>query len=224
MGKVLRLFMLSALFMCWLSVASADANTNAFRTGDQGTQVAEIQGELANLGYDVVADGDFGLGTQEAVKEFQNSVGIAADGLVGPQTYQALMGRNMPQVSRGSNYFQQRVINTSFQYIGVPYVFGGTSPSGFDCSGFTSYVFANAGIALPRTADAQYEVGTPVSYDELQKGDLVFFSTYTYGASHVGIYIGDGKFINASTSRGVAIDSLNSGYWSSTYIGARRVI
>ncbi|WP_370871617.1 C40 family peptidase [Pectinatus haikarae] len=206
--------------MCWFSVASADA----FRAGDQGTQVAEIQGELANLGYDVAADGDFGPATQEAVKEFQASAGISADGLVGPQTYQALMGRAMPQVSRGSNYYARRIIQTSLQYIGVPYVFGGTTPGGFDCSGFTRYVFANAGISLPRTADAQYELGTPVAYDDLIPGDLVFFSTYTYGASHVGVYMGDGKFIDASTSRGVTIDSLNSGYWSSTYIGARRVI
>lgn len=220
MGKILRLVALSAIFMCWFAVASADA----FRTGDQGTQVAEIQGELANLGYDVVADGDFGPATQEAVKEFQTSTGITADGLVGPQTYQALMGRTMPQVSRGSNYYARRVIQTSLQYIGVPYVFGGTTPGGFDCSGFTRYVFANAGISLPRTADAQYEVGTPVAYSDLIPGDLVFFSTYTYGASHVGVYIGDGQFVDASTSRGVAIDSLNSSYWSSTYIGARRII
>ncbi|WP_407947304.1 C40 family peptidase [Pectinatus sottacetonis] len=208
------------LFMCWFSVASADA----FRTGDQGNQVAEIQGELANLGYDVVADGDFGPATKEAVREFQISAGLPADGLVGPQTYQALMGRTMPEVSRGSNYYARRIIQTSLQYIGVPYVFGGTTPNGFDCSGFTRYVFANAGISLPRTADAQYEMGSPVSYDDLIAGDLVFFSTYAYGASHVGIYMGEGKFIDASTSRGVTIDRLGSGYWSAHYIGARRII
>ncbi len=206
--------------MCWFSVAHADA----FRPGDQGTQVAQIQGELANLGYDVSVDGDFGPATEEAVKAFQSSVGLAADGLVGDQTYHALMGRPMPRVSRGSNYYVRRVIQTSLSYIGVPYVFGGTTPSGFDCSGFTKYVFASAGISLPRTADVQYEVGTPVAYNDLMPGDLVFFSTYTYGASHVGIYLGNGRFINASSSRGVAIDSLNSSYWGSRYIGARRVI
>lgn len=147
-----------------------------------------------------------------------------ADGLVGPTTYTALMGRSMPEVSRGSNYISRRVIANSMNYIGVPYVFGGTSPSGFDCSGYVRYVFANAGIYLPRTADAQYEVGTPISRAELVPGDLVFFSTYEYGPSHVGIYLGDGNFINASSSRGVAIDSLYSGYWGSCYIGARRVL
>lgn len=220
MGKAMRIFALSMVLMCWFSIASAAS----IRVGDQGSDVAEIQGQLASLGYDVVADGDFGPGTAAAVKSFQASQGLDADGLVGASTYMALMGRDMPEVSRGSNYISRRVVQTSLDYIGVPYVFGGTSPSGFDCSGYVRYVFANAGISLPRTADAQYEVGYPVSTSELIAGDLVFFSTYDYGASHVGIYLGDGKFVNASSSRGVAIDSLNSSYWSSCYIGARRVM
>ena len=145
---------------------------------------------LASLGYDVAADGDFGPATAEAIKSFQSSRGLEADGLVGPSTYSALMGRSMPQVSRSSNHISRRVVANSMNYLGVPYVFGGTSPSGFDCSGYVRYVFANAGIYLPRTADAQYEVGMPISRSELVPGDLVFFSTYEYGPSHVGIYLG----------------------------------
>ena len=220
MSKAMRIFALSMVLMCWFSLA----NASAFRIGDQGSDVAEIQGQLAGLGYDVAADGDFGPATAEAVKSFQKSHGLEADGLVGPTTYTALIGRAMPAVSRGSNYISRRVVQSSLDYIGVPYVFGGTSPSGFDCSGYVRYVFANAGIYLPRTADAQYEVGTPVAMSELTAGDLVFFSTYEYGPSHVGIYLGDGNFINASSSRGVAVDSLNSSYWGSCYIGARRVM
>ena len=220
MSKAIRLLTFVVMFVCCFSVASA----SSFQIGDQGSDVAEIQGQLASLGYDVVADGDFGPATAEAVKAFQSANGLSADGLVGPSTYSALLGKSMPEVSRGSNYISRRVVQDSMRYIGVPYVFGGTSPSGFDCSGYVRYVFANAGIYLPRTADAQYEVGYPVSSGELRAGDLVFFSTYDYGASHVGIYLGDGDFINASSSRGVAIDSLYSSYWGSCYIGARRVM
>ncbi len=218
--KKIKILALSAMLLCSAAVASAES----FQLGDQGTDVAEIQGQLSSFGYDVVADGDFGPATAEAVKEFQAAQGLAVDGMVGPSTYQALLGKSMPQVSRGSNYIVRRVISDSMQYIGVPYSFGGTTPAGFDCSGFVRYVFANAGIYLPRTADAQYDVGYPVSSSEMVPGDLVFFSTYEYGPSHVGIYLGNGNFINASSSRGVAIDNLYGGYWGACYIGARRIM
>ena len=221
MSKALRVITLSTILLVWLT---AICGASAFRMGDQGSDVAEIQGQLASLGYDVAADGDFGPATAEAVKAFQMSRGLDADGLVGPSTYTALLGKAMPEVSRGSNVIGRRVVANSMQYLGVPYVFGGTTPSGFDCSGYVRYVFANAGIYLPRTADAQYECGYAVSTSELVPGDLVFFSTYEAGPSHVGIYLGDGNFINASSSRGVSIASLYSSYWGSCYIGARRVM
>ena len=189
----MRVFFVSVLCMGWFSIASAAA----FTVGDQGSDVAEIQGTLADLGYDVVADGDYGPSTVAAIKDFQRSHGMDVDGAVGPETYSVLMGKDMPEVSRGSNYFSRRIIQTAMDYIGVPYVFGGTSPSGFDCSGYVRYVFANAGIYLPRTADEQYELGVPVPMDSLRAGDLVFFPTYDYGASHVGIYLSEGEFINA---------------------------
>ena len=221
MSKALRICALTTILLCWSAVL---CGASAFRVGDQGSDVAEIQGQLASLGYDVAADGDFGPATAEAVKAFQISRGLDADGLVGPSTYSALLGKSMPEVSRGSSALGRRIVASSMQYLGVPYVFGGTTPNGFDCSGYVRYVFANAGIYLPRTADAQYECGYPVSTAELVPGDLVFFSTYEAGASHVGIYLGDGNFINASSSRGVSIASLYSSYWGSCYIGARRVM
>lgn len=215
-------FLVSFLMVFFASAAFAET---ALRMGDQGAEVAEIQGKLALLGYDVVADGDFGPATADAVREFQAANGIKSDGLVGPATYMALLGKDMPDISRGSSYINRRIISAAMQYIGVPYVFGGTSPIyGFDCSGYVQYVFAQAGISLPRTADVQYEVGTPVSISELIPGDAVFFTTYTYGASHVGIYVGDGNFIHASSSRGVTISSLSSSYYSTHYIGARRMV
>lgn len=215
-----RILGLVLVATCWFSVAGAAA----FRSGDQGDEVAQIQKALAGLGYEVGVDGEFGPATKAAVMAFQESKGLEADGLVGDTTYRALIGRDMPEVSRGSTAAVRRVMQTSMRYIGVPYVFGGTTPGGFDCSGYTRYVFANAGIALPRMADEQYWVGSSVSYGNLQVGDLVFFTTYAPGVSHVGIYMGNGTFIHASSSRGVVVDNIGSSYWSTRYVGAKRVI
>jgi cell wall-associated NlpC family hydrolase len=126
-----------------------------------------------------------------------------------------------PKVSRGSSD-KSTLISNALSLQGIPYVFGGTSRKGFDCSGFTQYVFAGSKISLPRTAAEQYNIGTPVNRQQLLPGDLVFFSTYKSGASHVGIYIGGGNFIHASSS-GVRITSLNDSYYKTRYLGARRV-
>ncbi|MGN1330050.1 MAG: SH3 domain-containing protein [Clostridia bacterium] len=104
-------------------------------------------------------------------------------------------------------------------YIGCSYVYGGSSPSGFDCSGFTSYCYSQAGISISRTSYSQATQGTAVSKADLQPGDLVVFS----GASHVGIYVGNGQFIHAANpSEGVRYDSISSGYWAGQYQSARR--
>ena len=196
----------------------------AYHQGDRGDDIAEIQQQLMALGYGVqAADGVFGRETALAIKAFQRDRGMEVDGVIGEETFRTLMGRTIPVSRAGSASFTRRVISLALQYEGVPYSFGGTTPNGFDCSGFTRYVFARAGLALPRTADAQYNIGTPVSIQRLQPGDLVFFSTYEAGASHVGIYLGDGEFVSATSSRGIAVTSLYSGYWGDRYIGARRV-
>jgi LysM repeat protein len=107
--------------------------------------------------------------------------------------------------------------------IGTPYVFGGTSSRGIDCSAFVMRVFGLNGIKLPRTADVQYKMGTRVPRGHESAGDLVFFSTYCAGASHVGIYLGAGEFIHASSSRGVTISNLNDSYFRGKYLGAKRI-
>jgi len=128
------------------------------------------------------------------------------------------------EVARRILAFDERVTHTALRYIGVPYVWGGTSFGGVDCSGFVYAVFEHNGIYLPRTADSQFEVGRPVSTTDLQPGDLVFFQTYAPGASHVGIYLGGGRFVHASASDGVRIDELSMDYYAERYIGARRLI
>ena len=124
-------------------------------------------------------------------------------------------------VSRTSS-IAMNLTRSAMRFIGTPYVFGGTSPSGFDCSGYVQHVFAMLGIAVPRTADAQYYAGRP-TVGGMVAGDLVFFQTYEPGPSHVGIYIGGGRFIHSS-SHGVMISGLRDGYWSSRYLGAKRVV
>ena len=130
---------------------------------------------------------------------------------------EALQGNTGPTLA-------SKIIATGKHYIGVPYVWGGTTPSGFDCSGYVQYVFRAHGVKLPRTSREQYKVGYQISISNLQPGDLVFFNTSGSGASHVGIYIGNGEFLQSGTSRGVSIASLNNSYWSSYYLGARRVL
>ena len=115
------------------------------------------------------------------------------------------------------------VVEKAKAYLGSKYVYGGTSPSGFDCSGFTYYIYKQFGITLNRTAAAQYSNGVPVARSDLQLGDLIMFGKS--GINHVGIYIGGGKIVHAANpSRGVVTDTINSGYYNTNYVGARRVL
>jgi len=111
------------------------------------------------------------------------------------------------------------VVGIAMQYLGTPYLWGGASPSGFDCSGFIMYVYAKMGVSLPHNAAAQYGYGTPVARSDLQPGDLVFFN----GLGHNGIYIGGGQFIHSPHSGDVVKISAISGWYSSTWVGARRL-
>jgi cell wall-associated NlpC family hydrolase len=111
------------------------------------------------------------------------------------------------------------VVGIAMRYLGVPYVWGGSSPRGFDCSGLVAYVFSQIGVSLPHSSYAMFGMGTSVSIGELQPGDLVFFT----GASHMGIYIGGGQFIHAPHTGDVVKISSMSGYYSSNFAGARRI-
>lgn len=209
-----------ALFSCFsFSTAFAD-----FAVGDRGEEVVEIQKQLAVLQFNVgTIDGVFGPATEQAVKEFQKSKGLTADGIVNDGTYRDLMNKELPPDRYGNHAMTRNILRTAYSMLGVPYMFGGTSPGGFDCSGFVCYVFGKAGISLPRMADLQYDAVTRISTSNLRSGDLVFFQTYAPGASHVGIYVGDGKFIHASSSKGISVAEVFTGYWGARYLGAGRV-
>lgn len=126
-----------------------------------------------------------------------------------------------------AQYLREKIVSTAKKYIGIPYKWGGTSPqTGFDCSGFTSTTYKNNGFTIPRRSAHQYKIGKNIKRDELKKGDLVFFATGRgWNITHVGIYVGDSKFIHAPRSgRTISIESLENSYYKKRYYGARRLV
>ncbi|SHI52177.1 Cell wall-associated hydrolase, NlpC family [Desulfosporosinus lacus DSM 15449] len=216
-------------------IASASVTQAAtLKAGSTGSEIIMLQSELQSLNYDVgPVDGIFGSKTKAAVQAFQRDNNLLVDGIVGPQTQEALKKATISNsdVSNASilkaNTSPQektnQIISTAKSFLGVPYKWGGTTPSGFDCSGFTRYVFASQNISLPRVSIDQYAVGTPVAFNNLIPGDLVFFNLVSgKQVSHVGIYIGDNQFISATSSKGIAIYSFTP-YWANAYVGAKRI-
>ncbi len=249
MRQRMIILMLAGIFsLCSLNISRAD-----YMVGSKGNDVKYIQQRLNKYGYRVSANGIFDGKTKKAVMQFQKKRKLDADGIVGPATYKALTGKNLKRASvsakqnkSGLSKGKQKIgIDDSIvqwhyagpvtkkvkditeeakRYVGVPYRFGGTTPKGFDCSGFIQYVFNRKGILLPRSADEQYFSGEKISVNSLKPGDLVFFNTYAEGISHSGLYLGDGYFISATTSRGVAVATMKNGYWHDRYIGANRIL
>lgn len=217
--RKLATFVAAAALSCFsFSTAFAD-----FAVGDRGMEVIEIQKQLAVLHYNVgEIDGVFGPATEKAVKDFQTAKGLKVDGIVNDATYRNLLNKELSPDRYGNHMMTRNILKTAFSMLGVPYSFGGMSPGGFDCSGFVCYVYGKAGISLPRMADSQYYSLTHIPRANLQSGDLVFFETYCPGPSHVGIYIGDGKFIHASSSKGITVSEVFTGYWGARYLGAGR--
>jgi len=208
------------------------------RLNDRGPAVAALQRALG-----IPADGVFGPQTLHAVRTYQARHGLLVDGQVGPHTRAALhlaasadfhLGPPVLSPSHHHHHHRrarhlhhapssgslgERAVALARRELGVPYVWGGESPSGFDCSGLVQYAYARLGVELPRVAAAQYGAGHHVSRSELRPGDLVFFDHL----GHVGIYVGGGMFIHAPhTGTVVQISSL-SGWYAETYVGATRV-
>jgi len=207
--------------------AGPNSEQPPYKQGMSGDNVLKLQTRLRELGYyQGPLDGSYGPGTRSAVAIFQSDNYLDVDGITGLATLAALQSpKPRGTISDRGDVDRQAPALVAFakQFVGVPYVWAGGSPSGFDCSGFTYYVFNNFGISIPRMADEQYYSGARVS--EPQLGDLVFFSTYEAGPSHVGIYIGGNQFIHSSSGTGdVTITSLSSSYYSARYLGASRYI
>jgi cell wall-associated NlpC family hydrolase len=196
----------------------------------RGPAVAALQRALG-----VTADGVFGHQTLHAVKRFQAQHGLIVDGQVGPHTRAALhipasgdftagharggSGSAHHHAGRPTGSIGRRAVALAKRELGVRYVWGGESPSGFDCSGLVQYVYGRLGIGLPRVAADQYRAGRHVARAALLPGDLVFFDHL----DHVGIYVGHGAFIHAPhTGTVVQISSL-SGWYADVYVGATRV-
>lgn len=124
-----------------------------------------------------------------------------------------------------SAYADQNTLDSTVKELyGVPYKASGTSTRGFDCSGFTQYVFQKLGVKIPHSSAAQYQLGKAVARNQLQPGDLVFFKTNGHSVSHVGIYIGNNTFVHSESGVGVVKTKLTDPYyWSKRYVGAKRI-
>ena len=171
------------------------------RYGSRGEDVRELQNDLILLGYlSGSADGVYGAKTRSAVTAYQSRNGLAADGAAGNATRSA---------ATAEAFRIRTVVDTAKSFLGTPYVYGGSSPAtGFDCSGLTQYAFRQAGLSIPRVSYEQAAAGIAVPKRQIRVGDLVAFND---PVSHVGIYIGNGKFIHAPhTGDVVKISSLSA--------------
>ena len=197
---------------------------SVYQVGDKGWKVKQAQQYLLKLGYDPGGtDGKFTKTTRKSIRSFQKKYKLKETGNLDNATYEELKWQAEAK-EYGGNVASTKILKTAAQYRGVPYVFGGTTPNGFDCSGYVQYVFAKNGIRLTRTADTQALEGKFVSRKNLKPGDLVFFTTYEPGASHVGIYAGNNLFWNATSSRGIMLSNLYDSYWGPRYYTARRIL
>ncbi len=231
--KFIRILLLTFIYIVFLIsnnlVFAAGQDMPVLRQGEKQEAVYVLQEELKRLGfYQYEVDGNFGSGTKTSVVRFQQTVGLEADGIVGNETWLALRTyAGTSELSRGKTdrRIGQQIASFAQSFLGVPYAWGGAGVGGFDCSGFIYYVYGQYNISLPRVADEQYNVGRNVRLADIEPGDLVFYSTYAPGPSHVGIYVGNGYFIHASSGAGqVTVTAMSKPYYQARFLGAYRVV
>ncbi|WP_312096597.1 LysM peptidoglycan-binding domain-containing protein [Niallia sp.] len=186
-------------------------------TTTTSTISSTVQKNLQTLGYYAVpaATGNTSVSAKEAIQNFQRDYLLPVTGNADEATTTAI----------SHAVVKKALISDTNNYLGVPYLWGGTTPKGFDCSGFVSYMFNQHGVSMARNTSAGlYNTGEVIQRANLQPGDLVFFAVNTTGTiSHVGFYMGDNQFISATSSKGIAAYSMDNSYWSQYYVGAKRV-
>ena len=201
-----------------LNMRSGPGTENSIVTKLYEGSVAKIIG-INNAWFKVQYGGETGYISPDYVSVVPYKSTVAASA---PVTVSSSSG-----TATAASGTRQQIIDYAAQFLGCKYVYGGNTPSGFDCSGYVKYVFKHFGVELTRTSASQYSTSVRIKKSELKIGDLVFFSQ-TAGSSkvgHVGIYVGGGQFIHAAApGKGVRYDSLNSSYYSSHYIGSGRVL
>ena len=158
----------------------------------------------------------------ETLEELEDGWYRIEEGYISAEFTEVVDPSELVQSSKG-----QEIVNYAMQFLGYPYVYGGSSPRGFDCSGFTSYIYKQFGYSISRTCSGQLDNGVPVSMSELQPGDIVIFKKGNANtrATHVGLYIGNNQFIHASTAKvGVIISKLSDAYYTTGFVGGRRIV
>jgi len=190
-------------------------------------RIKMMQSSLALSGAAAdIPSGNQTLGSLFSALDYGPGLPTAYHGTAALETAEAEPGQSAaPPAAPATEAEVEKISETAARYIGTPYRFGGEGGSGIDCSSFVQQVFQANRINLPRTAREQINVGSDVAPADLRKGDLVFFQTYASYPSHVGIYLGDGKMIHASSGKGeVTISDMNSDYYRPRYLGAKRVV
>lgn len=210
---------------------SSTAKTLLLNIGSRGEAVSTLQARLRDLGYTTSDNvtGYYGAITKSAVAEFQRANGLYADGIAGPATRAKLFSDSVVKKKSASSASQvASIADIALSQVGKPYVLGGNGPSSYDCSGLAYYAMKNAGFGVSRLSASAYSENSAwtkvTGTSSLKKGDLVFFrSDASSYISHMGIYIGNGQFVHASSGQGKVMVSSFTSYWLGVYMFARRV-